>query len=270
MLLKTSHLIKSISLHKFKRFFILLFSFRFSELIKKISSSIKFKKNENRLRNLISDISPDLVNSENNYRYFIYKNFKSRDLKNQKIFSDFSSNKGGEWKYNNNKVAHYYADYYGELLDNESVKNVLEIGIGHFNESPGGSLKGFKKMYPNANIYGIDNQKKVLFSEDRIKTYCVDQYNINELKKFKNELVNIEFDLIIDDGAHTYLSHINSFEILFEKISMTGRYIIEDLEFDYLDKYYNYFSKKPIDFKIVEFINFNNKDCQCLIEIKKI
>ena len=270
MLLKIFHLFKSLTFHKLLQFFKLFFLFKFKELNKKIKSSIQFKRNENKIEKIITDISPKLINLDNNYRYFVYKNFNNRNLDDQKKFSKYHSNKGGEWKYNNNKVSHYYADYYASLFIKTDVKNVLEIGIGHLDEDPGGSLRGFRDLYPNANIYGIDHIKDVLFEEERIKTFCVDQYNIDELEDFKKKIGNIKFDLIIDDGAHTYISHVNTFEALFEKITDKGSYVIEDLEFDYLNKYYDYFSNKDIDFKIVEFINLNAKDAQCLIEIKKI
>ena len=84
-----------------------------------------------------------------------------------------------------------YDDYYSEIfsLNKNKVQNVFELGIGttdvnnHYNMnflgkkySPGASLRVWRDYFMNANIFGADIDKSVLFSEDRIKTHWVDQF----------------------------------------------------------------------------------------------
>ena len=58
------------------------------------------------------------------------------------------------------------------------------------------SIKGLKDTFTTSTIYGADVDKKILFSEERIKTFFVDQ---NNLETFKNITDNVkeEYDLII-------------------------------------------------------------------------
>src|SRR5262249_45143750 len=62
---------------------------------------------------------------------------------------------------------------------------LLEIGLGTnnrdvvstmgINGKPGASLRAFRDFLPRARIFGADIDRRILFSEDRIETYFVDQ-----------------------------------------------------------------------------------------------
>ena len=93
---------------------------------------------------------------------------------------------------------------------------------------PGASIKGFKDTFTKSKIYGADIDKKILFSEERIKTFFVDQ---NNLETFKNitDNVNDKFDLIIDDGLHYQLSNLNTLLFAFNNLKKDGYFVIEDI-----------------------------------------
>lgn len=141
---------------------------------------------------------------------------------------------------------HSYSDQYFDLLNffKDKYKNILEIGVGTkevmrdiSGESyvPGASLRAWRDYFLNANIFGLDIEKTVLFSEDRIKCFYTDQSNAEELHKSINEIKintndsNLKFDLIIDDGSHIPVHMINSFNTLKEYLNINGIYIIEDI-----------------------------------------
>ena len=42
---------------------------------------------------------------------------------------------------------------------------------------PGGSLKALRDYFPNKFIYGADVDKEVLFDDNRIKCFYLDQLN---------------------------------------------------------------------------------------------
>lgn len=75
-------------------------------------------------------------------------------------------------------------------------KNILEIGLGTNDPTlvssmgsggrPGPSLYAFKQYLPNANIYGADIDKDILFNEERINTCYVDQLDIKTFDNIKN------------------------------------------------------------------------------------
>ena len=48
---------------------------------------------------------------------------------------------------------------------------------------PGASVKAFRDFFSNANIYGADIDKEILFKEHKISTFYVDQTNINTLNQ---------------------------------------------------------------------------------------
>jgi hypothetical protein len=96
---------------------------------------------------------------------------------------------------------------------------IFEIGLGTNNIDvmsnmgtygrPGASLRAFRDMYPEATVFGADIDKRILFSEERIATYFVDQTDMATLNELKNQFANIRFDLIIDDGLHNSHANLN-------------------------------------------------------------
>ncbi len=124
------------------------------------------------------------------------------------------------------------------LSDRESIKSVLEIGLGTNNPDvssnmtkhgkPGASVRAFRDFLPNADIFGADFDKRILFSEERIKTFFVDQTKPETLAKLKGQLPT-GFDLIIDDGLHSPLANVNSVRFGLELLSKGGWMIVEDV-----------------------------------------
>ena len=84
----------------------------------------------------------------------------------------------------------------------------------------------------------------------------------------KQSLNSKKFDLIVDDGLHTFEANINTFEELFPLLETDGLFFIEDIIFPELKKYYNYFNNKH-NFKVVEALNVNETWGNCMVIIKK-
>ena len=135
----------------------------------------------------------------------------------KKIFDKFGSEK------------HDYHYLYSTIFKNPSdVKNIFEIGIGNNDTykniekkkggeegriacKPGSALRAFREYFRNANIYGADVVKEILFQEERIKTFFVDQTIPATFNSLLNMIPN-NFDLVIDDGLHTPHANIASLE----------------------------------------------------------
>jgi predicted O-methyltransferase YrrM len=92
----------------------------------------------------------------------------------------------------------------------------------------GASLRVWSEIFPNANIYGADIDKTILFNEDRIKTYYCDERDLNSIKSMW-ENIDVKFDIIIDDGIHEFNDNIRFFEYSIHKLNHNGYYIIEDI-----------------------------------------
>ena len=100
---------------------------------------------------------------------------------------------------------------------------------------PGASLRGWKKFFQNSNIFGADIDRDILFEEERIKTYWCDQTSPEAIKNMWNDKSLPEsFDIIIEDGLHTFEANKIFFENSIHKLKKGGVFIIEDIRYDSL------------------------------------
>ena len=120
-----------------------------------------------------------------------------------------------------------YEKYFSSLKN--SKINILEIGV-----EGGDSLRIWREYFTNANICGIDIDKKD-FKIDNTEILQGDQSDKNFLKKLIDKYKN--FDIIIDDGSHQAKHIIASFKFLFPHLNNNGIYVIEDLQTSYFPRY---------------------------------
>ena len=98
------------------------------------------------------------------------------------------------------------------------------------NGKPGASLRVWKDYFTNAEIFGADIDKRILFQEERIKTFEVNQLDSSSIKEMWSKINYNNFDLIVDDGLHTHDAAVTFFLNSFEKLKKDGIYIIEDVD----------------------------------------
>ena len=139
--------------------------------------------------------------------------------------------------------SHSYSNYYYNLFDHcrNEIKLLFELGIGTNNPNlpsnmtsngkPGASLKIWKDYFPNCEIYGADIEKDILFNEERIVTFHVDQLIKDSIDQMWVKIQKNNFDIIIDDGLHTAEASISFFLNSFNKLKQGGIYIIEDVHY---------------------------------------
>lgn len=134
---------------------------------------------------------------------------------------------------------HDYHYVYGAVLKNlGKTDSMLEIGLGTTNTDvvsnmgkiwvPGNSLRAFREYLPGTSIYGADVDKRILFQEERIKTYFVDQTDACTIKAL-NEKIPGKLDLLIDDGLHAPNANMAVLANAFDKIRAGGWLVIEDI-----------------------------------------
>ena len=117
----------------------------------------------------------------------------------------------------------------------------------------GGSLRMWREYFSNAKIYGADIDKECLFTEERIKTFFVDQGNEDSVNLMWNNIKEVNFDIIIDDGCHRFEETIIFFENSIDKLHTNGVYIIEDILLSQRKKFLNYFNNTDYNFKFINF-----------------
>ena len=129
------------------------------------------------------------------------------------------------------KWQHYlsiYAREFSPFLALRRPVRLLEIGVQN-----GGSLELWAKYLPEGSeIIGVDVDPKVgsLTFEGNVSAYVVDATDSSELF---DALGDKRFDVILDDGSHISSDVITSFRLLFDRLALGGKFIIEDMHASY-------------------------------------
>jgi len=177
------------------------------------------------------------------------------------IMSKYNSDKGyglcTDFILNNiyppNGVCHNYTYFYHNLFSeyrNEQIK-IFEMGVGvpacMGAGSWAGSLLGWKEYFPNSTIFSADIDKDFLYNDDRITSYYVNQECSESINTMWKNIEEHTFDIIVDDGPHTYLSNILFYKKSIHKLKTNGIYIIEDINTDFINELYNEISSYNTD-----------------------
>lgn len=115
-----------------------------------------------------------------------------------------------------------YYDHFYEKQFNPYLKlpiNILEIGI-----RGGGSIKIWKEYFhPDSNVYGgdIENFNPI----ENTTCYKIDMYSQEALNLFEDSY----FDIVVDDGPHTYESFVSVITKYYSKIKDGGILVVEDV-----------------------------------------
>jgi hypothetical protein len=168
--------------------------------------------------------------------------------------------------YGSDKNKHGYDKLYSYIFSMISLTpKILEIGMGSVNSNipsnmgkrgvPGASLRAFADLFPDSQIYGADIDKAILFQENNIKTFFLDQ---NQLSTYDNPIIeNKKFDLIIDDGVHMQSANLNSLLFSLERLTNNGVLVVEDVPFSALDTWKIVINliRKPFSIRIIKCID---------------
>ena len=106
-------------------------------------------------------------------------------------------------------------------------------------------MRVLREYFKNAHIYAADIDKNILFEDERISTFYVNQLDNQSINEMWRKINKNNFDLIIDDGLHTLNSVYTFFNQSFSKLRPKGLYVIEDVHVAYLKD----LAKKLKDFK---------------------
>ena len=139
---------------------------------------------------------------------------------------------------------HNYTTVYYSLFKDMQDKplRLFELGLGTNNPAipsnmgvggrPGASLYGWSEFFPFSTIYGADIDRDILFQTDRIRTFFCDQTDPSIIQEMWNQPeLQDPFDIIIEDGLHTFEANVCFFEHSIHKVKPNGYYIIEDILF---------------------------------------
>lgn len=186
-----------------------------------------------------------------------------------RLMAGHGSDKGIGW--------HTYTPFYQSLFleCRETVRALFELGLGTNHEDapsnmgahgiPGASLRAWRDYFPNALVYGGDVDERVLFAEDRIETFFVDQCSPTTFAALWANLPHVALDFFLDDGLHTYEAARNTLDHSICKVKSGGFYIIEDVVKDDLDSYLSLVAEKGLPGLSIEIGHPTNVYDNCLV-----
>ena len=180
---------------------------------------------------------------------------------------------------------HNYTAIYSGLLGKlrDRPLRIFELGLGTNNPKlassmgvnglPGASLRGWRELFPHALIYGADIDRDILFEEDHIKTFYCDQLDSVAIRDLWSQpALQGGFDIMIDDGLHTFEANISFLDGSLEHLRPGGIFVIEDITQETIARWHeqletNYSKRFPnYEFAFVELPNsFNDYDNSLLI-----
>jgi hypothetical protein len=131
--------------------------------------------------------------------------------------------------------AHRYGPIYERLFEERQslVANVVEIGVefGH-------SAKVWLEYFPNAHLWGIENNKDLLagaiqrVASDRFHPILADQSSMSWWDQIPDGV-----DIVIDDASHYPWDQIATLNNGFSKVRGHGWWIIEDCQTSFMPMY---------------------------------
>lgn len=86
---------------------------------------------------------------------------------------------------------------------------------------------------PNWKIYGADIDREILFNDEEINTFFVDQLDYETLIDLRAQ-IGQKLDLIIDDGLHSPDANVNVLKFAMTALNKNGWIVIEDINFSAL------------------------------------
>ena len=144
--------------------------------------------------------------------------------------------------YGSDKYKHDYTKVYAHIfkeINLQTSPSILEIGLGtndpnfissmNTSGKPGASVRAFRDYLPSAMVYGADLDENILFTEDRIKTFRVDQTDLDSFDQMWSNFGRPKLDLVIDDGLHSTEANLNTFMFSTNALKSGGYLVIEDI-----------------------------------------
>ncbi len=137
---------------------------------------------------------------------------------------------------------HNYTTLYSALFSEFQSRPLVlfELGLGTNNPRlassmgthglPGASLRGWREFLPQAQIYGADIDRDILFGEDRIKTFYCDQCDSASIDRLWSEPeLSRGADIIVEDGLHVFRANRSFLENSLKHLRPGGFYVTEDI-----------------------------------------
>jgi cephalosporin hydroxylase len=162
----------------------------------------------------------------------------SSGISREEIAPQHAGNPLTEYFFNNtgrliHKWHHYFEIYHRHFAQFRGRSPVIvEIGVSH-----GGSLQMWHDYFgPGAQVVGVDVDPRCKQFEDENTTILIgDQADRGFLAEVRERVSHI--DILIDDGGHSMLQQIATFEELYPHVQPHGIYLCEDVHTSFIARW---------------------------------
>jgi SAM-dependent methyltransferase len=147
---------------------------------------------------------------------------------------------------------HRYTVVYSALFGSRygQALRVFELGLGTNDPEapssmgvfgvPGASLRGWRELFPHALVYGADIDRRILFREERIKTFYCNQLDLSSVRElWSDPELQGGVDIIVEDGLHTFEANVSFLEGSLGNLRPGGIFVIEDILPEHVDNWYH-------------------------------
>lgn len=138
----------------------------------------------------------------------------------QEVYENYMDKEG----WGDKGTLHSYIEIYEKYMEKKDSISILEIGV-----QKGHSIRMWQDYFTNSQVYGLDiTLDNVIFDKLDNVFICdaTDKSSVDWILSDK------KFDYVVDDGSHLIEHQIKSFDIIWPRIKIGGRYFIEDVNGD--------------------------------------
>jgi SAM-dependent methyltransferase len=152
-----------------------------------------------------------------------------------------------------------------ERFKEKSNINICEIGI-----DIGGSIALWSKYFENGNVIGIDINSIRLDEQYKEENFNNVKYYINDAydKEFIKSLPL--FDIIIDDGPHTFGTMLKFIQNYVDKLNPGGLMVIEDIPDESWINYFKILTPKNLKTTVIDLRQIDNRYDSLMFAIEKV
>lgn len=140
------------------------------------------------------------------------------------------------------KTRHGYDVLYQDLLDDFGDRriSILEVGIGTNKPNavssmgalgtPGAALLAFSDLPQVEKVVGLDIDDTIFFEHTRIEFFRLNQRSSADWERFLSWAKDTRFDLIIDDGLHSFEASLLTMSYAQGLLTDGGVFLVEDVQ----------------------------------------
>jgi SAM-dependent methyltransferase len=189
------------------------------------------------------------------------------------VLSFNGSDKSGGW----HNYGYVYNYLFGYMVPAHPA--VMEIGLGtNFTDvpssmgasgTPGASLRSWREWFSESTVIGADIDRRILFTEPGIRTYFVDQTRKETINELFKTIGDLQFDVVIDDGLHTFAANVETFRGAFGHVKNGGLYVVEDVEVAYMALWDDFLRQGGYAAAMIKLPSAKNNRDNCIILVIK-